>query len=71
MVKIEVRIRHSHGEMSIEHEYRAELPDAATADQIAAVGREAEAAFHNMAISDAEPEHPAEAETIAWPKANK
>lgn len=41
MIKIEVRIRRSIDGASVEHEYRAELPDGATAEQIAAVGAEA------------------------------
>jgi hypothetical protein len=41
MIKIEVRIRRLLGEVGTEHEYRAELPDSATAEQIAAVGSEA------------------------------
>lgn len=42
MIKIEVRIRQSLGDATVEHEYRAELPDDATAEQIKAVGAEAE-----------------------------
>lgn len=40
MIKIEVRIRKTVGDTSVEHEYRAELPDTATAEQIQAVGME-------------------------------
>jgi len=42
MIKIKVRIRQSLGEATAEHEYRAELPDEATPEQIKAVGAEAE-----------------------------
>lgn len=42
MIKIEVRIRSTVDNLAVEHEYRAELPDTATAEQIRAVGTEAE-----------------------------
>jgi hypothetical protein len=41
MIEIEVRIKQSIDNVSVEHEYRAKLPDAATPEQIAAVGHEA------------------------------
>ena len=54
MIKIEVRIRQTVDQVTVEHEYRAELPDTATAEQIAAVGREAQEAAQVVPDSPAE-----------------
>jgi hypothetical protein len=64
MIKIEVRIRKTVGEVSMEHEYRAELPDDATAEQIKAVGAEAE----QTALLAQESEEEAPPPSIAWNK---
>ena len=40
MIKIEVITRKQMGDLGVEREYRAELPDTATAEQIAAVSME-------------------------------
>ena len=48
MIKIEVRIRQTVDNLTVEHEYRAELPDTASAEQIAAVGHEAQDAAKVM-----------------------
>jgi len=52
MIKIEVRIKHTVDNLSIEREYRAELPDTATAEQIAAVGKES---GEKIPVTDSEP----------------
>jgi hypothetical protein len=62
VIKIEVRIRSTVDNLSVEHEYRAELPDDATADQIKAVGAEAE---KKAQVILPEPEQVAEVPTAA------
>ena len=68
MIKIEVRVRHSVGELSIEHEYRAELPDTATADQIKAVGAEANSEIESLSQAvETKNEAPANLQSINEP----
>jgi hypothetical protein len=70
MIKIEVRIRRAAGEVMIEHEYRAELPDDATPQQIQAVGTEAMDGIDEI-IDESLPEVQSSPEPVAtmnWPK---
>lgn len=67
MIKLEVRITHTVEQVSIMHEYRAELPDSATPEQIAAVGAEA---VKGLAVEEKKEEASNDvvaAATIAWP----